>query len=126
MRFYERQFVTRQDLNISALARFNELLDDYIFSGKTATEGVPTVKYFADQVYLSPNYFGDMVKAETGKTAQEHIALHLFEYAKRQLRRPDLTIKQVALQTGFQHPQHFMRFFKRHAGITPTEFRKAN
>ncbi|HCS88233.1 MAG TPA: AraC family transcriptional regulator, partial [Bacteroidales bacterium] len=93
-------------------------------SGKTATDGIPTVKYFADRVHLSPNYFGDMVKAETGKSAQEYIALRLFEYAKRQLQSPELTIKEVAMQTGFQHPQHFVRFFKRHAGITPTEYRR--
>lgn len=126
MRFYERQFVTRQDMNITTLSRFSELLNEHINSGKTATDGIPTVKYFADRVHLSPNYFGDMVKAETGKSAQEFIALRLFEHAKRQLLHPELTIKQIALQTGFQHPQHFVRFFKRHAGITPTEFRKAS
>ena len=69
MRFYERQFVTRQDMNITTLSRFSELLNEYINSGKTATDGIPTVKYFADRVHLSPNYFGDMVKAETGKSA---------------------------------------------------------
>ena len=126
LRFYERQFITRQDMNITAISRFSELLNEYINSGKTATDGIPTVKYFADRVHLSPNYFGDMVKAETGKSAQEYIALRLFEYAKRQLQSPELTIKEVAMQTGFQHPQHFVRFFKRHAGITPTEYRKAN
>ena len=124
MRFYERQFVTRQELNKDALQRFDELLNEYINSGRTATEGIPAVKFFADCVHLSPNYFGDMVKAETGKSAQEYIALRLFENAKRQLTHSSLTIKQIALQTGFQYPQHFVRFFKRHAGVTPTEFRK--
>lgn len=126
MRFYERQFVTRQDMNITILSRFDELLAEYINSGRTATEGIPMVKHFADRIHLSANYFGDMVKAETGKSAQEYIALRLLDYAKRQLLRPELTIKQVALQTGFRHPQHFVRFFKRHAGQTPTEFRKTN
>ncbi len=124
LRFYERQFITRQDMNITAISRFEELLDEYIHSGKTAQEGIPTVKYFADRICLSPNYFGDMVKAETGKTAQEYIALRLYEYAKRQLRNSSLTIKEIAIQTGFQHPQHFVRFFKKHAGVTPTEFRQ--
>ncbi|HAY18256.1 MAG TPA: AraC family transcriptional regulator, partial [Rikenellaceae bacterium] len=85
LRFYERQFVTRQNLNLGVIARFENLVDEYIASGKTETEGLPTVKYFADKVFLSPNYFGDMVKAETGKTAQEYIAVRLFGYAKRQL-----------------------------------------
>ncbi len=123
LRFYERQFITRQDMNITAISRFNELLNEYINSGQAAQAGIPTVKYFADRICLSPNYFGDMVKAETGKTAQEYIALRLYEYAKRQLRNSSLTIKEIAVQTGFQHPQHFVRFFKKHAGVTPTEYR---
>ncbi len=126
LRFYERQFITRQEMNITTIARFDELLQAYINAGRTGKEGIPTVRYFADRLCLSPNYFGDMVKAETGKTAQEHIALRLFEYAKRLLRRGELNVKEVAVQTGFQHPQHFARFFKRLAGVTPTEYRKAS
>lgn len=80
---YERQFVTRQDLNLGAIAKFEKLVDEYIASGKTGTEGLPTVKYFADKVFLSPNYFGDMVKAETGKTAQEYIAVRLFSASQK-------------------------------------------
>lgn len=124
LRFYERQFVTRQDLNLGAIAKFEKLVDEYIASGKTETEGLPTVKYFADKVFLSPNYFGDMVKAETGKTAQEYIAVRLFSYAKRQLASPELSVKEVAASLGFFYPQHFVRFFKKHSGMTPSEYRR--
>lgn len=124
LRFYERQFVTRQDLNLGAIAKFEKLVDEYIASGKTETEDLPTVKYFADKVFLSPNYFGDMVKAETGKTAQEYIAVRLFSYAKRQLASPELSVKEVAASLGFLYPQHFVRFFKKHSGMTPSEYRR--
>lgn len=124
LRLYERQFVTRQDLNLGAIAKFEKLVDEYIASGKTETEGLPTVKYFADKVFLSPNYFGDMVKAETGKTAQEYIAVRLFSYAKRQLASPELSVKEVAASLGFLYPQHFVRFFKKHSGMTPSEYRR--
>ena len=124
LRFYERQFVTRQDLNLGVIAKFENLVDEYIASGKTETEGLPTVKYFADKVFLSPNYFGDMVKAETGKTAQEYIAVRLFSYAKRQLASPELSVKEVAASLGFLYPQHFVRFFKKHSGMTPSEYRR--
>lgn len=124
LRFYERQFVTRQDLNLGAIAKFEKLVDEYIASGKTETEGLPTVKYFANKVFLSPNYFGDMVKAETGKTAQEYIAVRLFSYAKRQLASPELSVKEVAASLGFLYPQHFVRFFKKHSGMTPSEYRR--
>ena len=83
MRFYERQFVTREDLNLDALARFERLLDDYLSEGVAAREGLPSVRYFADKICLSPNYFGDLVKKETGKSAQEYIQLKMIDAAKR-------------------------------------------
>ena len=123
MRFYERQFITREDMNHDALARFERLLDDYLYSDTAAREGIPTVKYFADKICLSPNYFGDLVKSETGKTAQEYIQLKMIAVAKERMLDPAGTSKQIAESLGFQHPQHFVRFFKRQEGCTPKEFR---
>lgn len=123
MRFYERQFVTREELNNSTMSRFELLLDDYLDSGKGLTEGLPTVRYFADKVCLSPNYFGDLVKSETGKTAQEYIQLKMVNYAKSSLFDPKLSTKQIAELLGFQYPQHFIRFFKKQTGNTPREYR---
>lgn len=123
MRFYERQFITREDMNHDALTRFERLLDDYLYSDAAAREGIPTVKYFADKICLSPNYFGDLVKQETGKTAQEYIQLKMIAIAKERMLDPDKNIKQIAESLGFQHPQHFVRFFKRQEGCTPKEFR---
>lgn len=123
MRFYERQFITREDMNHDALARFEQLLEDYLYSGSAMTEGIPTVRYFADKICLSPNYFGDLVKQETGKTAQEYIQLKMIAIAKERMLDPAGTIKQIAGLLGFQHPQHFVRFFKRQEGCTPKEFR---
>ena len=111
MRFYERQFVTRGDMNLDVLARFERLLDDYLTQGAAAKEGLPSVRYFASKICLSPNYFGDLVKKETGKSAQEGLL------------DPNKTIGQVAYELGFQYPQHFVRFFKRHVGYTPREYR---
>ncbi len=123
MRFYERQFVTREELNNDAIARFESLLDDYLESGKGRTEGIPTVKYFADKICLSPNYFGDLVKSETGRTAQDYIQLKMINHAKSILLGPENSTKQVAEFLGFQHPQHFIRFFKKQTGQTPKEYR---
>ncbi len=123
MRFYERQFITREDMNHDALARFEGLLDDYLYSDTAAKEGIPTVKYFADKICLSPNYFGDLVKQETGKTALEYIQLKMIAVAKERMLDSAGTIKQIAESLGFQHPQHFVRFFKRQEGCTPKEYR---
>lgn len=123
MRFYERQFITREHLNHNTLARFEHLLDDYLDSDQALIEGIPTVRFFADKICLSPNYFGDLVKQQTGKTAQEYIHLKMLSRAKEQMMDPDKNIKQVAESLGFQYPQHFVRFFKRMEGCTPKEFR---
>ena len=84
--------------------------------------GLPTVKYFADKVCLSPNYFGDLVKSETGRTAREHIQLKIVEKAKNALFEPESSTKQIADMLGFQYPQHFLRFFKKEVGCTPKEY----
>lgn len=122
MRFYERQFVTREELNNNVLVRFERLLNGYWDSGMAKQHGLPTVKYFADKICLSPNYFGDLVKSETGKTAQEYIQLKIVEIAKSALLDSNLSTKQVAEMLGFQYPQHFLRFFKKQVGCTPKEF----
>ena len=123
MRFYERQFVTRGDMNLDVLARFERLLDDYLTGGAAAREGLPSVRYFASKICLSGAYFGDLVKKETGKSAQEYIQLKMIDAAKEGLLDPNKTIGQVAYELGFQYPQHFVRFFKRHVGYTPREYR---
>lgn len=123
MRFYERQFITREEINNSTMSRFETLLDEYLDSGKAATDGIPTVKYFADKVCLSPNYFGDLVKAETGKSAKEYIQLKMLNFAKSALHDPQLSTKQIAEIIGFRYPQHFIRFFKKQTGVTPKEYR---
>ena len=124
MRFYERQFNTRKVANRDILEKFESLLDDYFDNRRTSMEGLPTVKYFADKVFLSPNYFGDLIKKETGKTAQEYIQNRMIDVAKEMIAGSDKTISQIAYELGFQYSQHFNRLFKRHAGYTPNEYRK--
>ena len=122
-RFYERQFITRVNANRDVLAGFEHLLGDYFRDDRPEREGVPTVRWCAEQLHLSPNYFGDLVKKETGKSAQEYIQLKMIDAAKESLLDPDKTIGQVAGELGFQYPQHFVRFFRRHAGCTPNQYR---
>ena len=123
VRFYERQFLTRSQVNSDLLIRFETLLDAYFSSDRPQSEGLPSVKYFAEQLHLSANYFGDLVKKETGKTAQEYIQLKLIGTAKERLLDPAKTISEVAYELGFQYPQHFTRLFKKVVGRTPNEYR---
>lgn len=124
MRFYERQFTTRAVANTDAIARFESLLNDYFIGKQAVRNGLPTVNYFADRLCLSPNYFGDMLKKETGKSPQEYIQERLVYLAKDKLVNTQDSVSEIAYSLGFHYPQHFCRLFKRRVGCTPNTFRK--
>lgn len=126
LRFYERQFITRTNANRDILSRFERLLDDYFRSEKAQDNGLPTVKYCAGELCLSPNYFGDLIKKETGKSAQEYIQFKVMEVAKELVLNPEKSISQIAYELGFQYPQHFTRLFKKLTGYTPNEYRSVS
>lgn len=124
LRFYERQFITREHINNDILARFESLLDNYFDKGMAKRDGLPTVKWCAGELCLSPNYFGDLIKKETGRTAQEHIQSKLIGLAKDMVLNPGRSISQISYELGFRYPQHFSRMFKKAVGMTPNEYRE--
>jgi AraC-like DNA-binding protein len=126
MRFYDRQFITRNKVNRDILVRFEALLEDYFQSGKAQTLGLPSVAYCAEMLHLSPNYFGDLIKKETGNTALDFIQLKLIEAAKAKMFEANQSISEIAYQLGFKYQQHFTRLFKQKTGITPHEYRSFN
>jgi AraC-like DNA-binding protein len=123
LRFYDRQFITREEINHTVVQKFEKLLREYI-SGEAGDKGLPSVAYFADKCCLSTGYFGELVKAETGRNARDFIADHILAASKELLNHEDLSVSQVSERLGFDYPQHFLRFFKRHTGLTPGEYRK--
>ena len=122
-RFYDRQFITRENINKDILVRFENLLSDYFESDQPQTVGLPSVQYVADRLHLSPNYFGDLIKKETGKSAQESIQLFVIEKAKERLYDENKTVSEVAYELGFKYPHHLSRLFKKVVGMTPNEYR---
>lgn len=122
-RFYGRQFITRTSQNKDAIVRFEEFIREYFNSSKLKNNGLPTVKYCAEAMNLSPNYFSDLLRSETGKNTQEHIHYHLLEAAKTLLVSSDKSINEIAYQLGFEYPQSFSKLFKKKIGLSPTEFR---
>jgi AraC family transcriptional activator of pobA len=126
VRFYDRQFITRNDANRGNIEKFENLLKDYFHTDKPQTIGLPAVTYCAEQLHLSPNYFGDMVKKETGKTALEYIQLKVMDMAKERVLDTGRSISEIAYELGFKYPQHFTRAFKKNTGYTPLDYRRLN
>lgn len=125
-RFYDRQFITRDTVHKGVLERFEDLLGSYFTSDKPRNEGLPSVAWCAEQLNLSANYFGDLVKKETGKSAQEYIQSKVIHVAKERIFDINKSVSEIAYDLGFKYPQHFTRLFKQRVGCTPVEYRQMN
>ena len=126
IRFYDRQFITRDNAHKGILARFETLLNDYYTSDRPQAKGLPSVAWCAGELNLSANYFGDLIKKETGSSAQEYIQSKVIGIAKERIFDIDKSISEVAYELGFKYPQHFTRLFKQRVGHTPQEYRTLN
>jgi AraC-like DNA-binding protein len=125
-RFYDRQFITRDNVNKGILEKFEELLNSYFSSDKPQNLGLPSVAYFAEELHLSANYFGDLIKKETGKSAKEYIQNKIIDIAKNKTFESNKSVNEIAYELGFKYPQHFTRLFKNVTGYTPNEYRFQN
>lgn len=125
-RYYDRQFITRTETNKDIFADFEGLLDHYFNSEELLNLGFPSVKYFAEQLHLSPNYLSDLLKKETGKNGTEHIQFHVIELAKDKLLSSTVSVSEIAYDLGFEYPQYFSKMFKKKTGMTPAEYRNMN
>lgn len=125
-RFYGRQMITRSYANKSTISQIETILTEYFAKTKVEEQGLPTVKFLADMVHLSPSYLSDLLKKETGKNAQEHIHYYLIEEAKSLLLNSDKNISEIAFNLGFEYPQYFNKLFKQKTGKTPMEYRNLN
>src|SRR5215210_4809625 len=125
VRFYDRQFITRDNVHKGTLERFENLLNEYFETDKSQTIGLPSVAYCASVLNLSASYFGDLIKKETGKTAQDYIQAKIIDVAKERIFDQSKSVSQIAYELGFKYPQHFTRLFKQRVGQSPNEYRSA-
>jgi AraC-like DNA-binding protein len=126
VRFYDRQFITRDTIHKGVLEKFEALLNGYYKSDKSQILGLPSVAYCAQELNLSPSYFGDLIRKETGKTAHEYIQAKVIDMAKERIFDQGKSVSQIAYELGFKYPQHFTRLFKQRVGMTPNEYRMLN
>src|SRR5690606_1166689 len=118
-RFYDRQFITRDHAHKGILERFEQLINDHFSSDLAKSNGLPSVRYCAEKLNLSPNYFGDLIKKETGVSPLEYIQTKVIDLAKERIFDVDQSISTIAYELGFKYPQHFTRLFKQKVGVSP-------
>lgn len=121
-RFYSRQFITRSHHNKGIVSQFEKHVQEYFDSEVIQLNGLPSVKYFAEKLHLSPNYLGDLLKQESGKSAIEHIHYHIIDKAKNLLLNSNNSISGIAYDLGFEQPQNFSKLFKKKVGMSPKEY----
>ncbi|GAB3580175.1 helix-turn-helix domain-containing protein [Hymenobacter daeguensis] len=122
-RFYHRQFITREKANHQVLSRLEFLLHEYFNSPDLAERGLPTVRYVAEQLHLSPKYLSGLLRVLTGQNTQQHIHDKLIAKAKEKLSATNLTVSEIAYELGFEHLQSFSKLFKTKTKLSPVEFR---
>lgn len=126
VRFYERQFITRELVVEKIIARYDSLLGEYIASGKLRTYGMPTARYCADKLLLSEACFCDILKHKTGHTHACYTEIKRIETAKRQLCGSNLSLHQIVTDLGFPSVQYFSYLFKKLTGCSPNCYRFIN
>lgn len=119
--FYQRQFQTSPAQQSDLLARFQKVLKDYYERQLQQRFGLPSVKYCASELCLSPSYFGDVIRNATGDSPTRVIQHFLIDRAKSLL-IGGMSVSQVAYELGFEYPQHFTRYFKKYEGLTPSKY----
>lgn len=122
-RFYERQLITRNDINKQILDKMERLLDEHIQSGKLKSYDLPTTQYCAEKLNLSPQYFNDLLKFETGKTIDVYFRFKRIQTARKMLLDKDARICQVAEELGFPDARYFSKLFRQITGVAPEEYR---
>ena len=123
IRFYDRQFYTRTNLNKDVASDFEQLLKSYYKAGKQLEIGIPSVQYCANEMHMSPRYLSDLLRKETGKSTQEHIHEYIIERAKNKLLNSKENASEIAYSLGFEYPQYFSKIFKKNTTMSPNEYR---
>lgn len=82
--------------------------------------------FYADKLCISVQYLSILLKRFSGKTAGSLIAEYLVNRAKVLLRKPNYTIQQITYILNFSDQSAFGKFFKKHTGMTPKEYREEN
>ena len=118
--FFNRQYSIESGAKCNHL---EHLLDDYYTTGEQFSKGLPTVRFCADCLCIAPNYLGDLIRQETGDSANHFIGRNVIRRAKNLL-MSGKSVTETAYALGFDYPSHLSRLFNRLEGRTPSVYLK--
>ncbi len=113
-RQWEEGFTTAQQI---LLQKFIQLVNNFYIEKRT-------IEDYAAMLHVTPNYLSQSVKSASGKNALSYINNRLLSEAKSLIQFTDFDIAEIAYQLNFSDPANFGKFYKKHTGQTPIEFRK--
>jgi AraC family transcriptional regulator, transcriptional activator of pobA len=98
--------------------KFSQLVNNFYLESRN-------VEDYAQMLNITPNHLSQAVKAHTGKNALGFINERIMTEAKSLIRYTDFDMAEIAYRLDFSDPANFGKFFKKHSGQTPLEFRKS-
>ncbi len=107
----------------SAASRSSELFYKFLNVLRASKVKRHSVDYYATELFVSKKYLSAVCNAVSGKTAHEWIKEYVNEDISNYLLKSSLSIKEIALQTGFPDMSTFGKYVRREWGCTPQEFR---
>lgn len=118
-------FSERKEYNTPpSLTRKEELFESFLRILYMYCKEQHVVSFYAEQLYITPKYLSLILKELTGRSANKWIDEALMQEAKILLKAPQATVQQVADALHFSDQSTFGKFFKKHAGMSPMEYRK--
>lgn len=118
-------FSERKEYNTPpSLTRKEELFESFLRILYMYCKEQHVVSFYAEQLYITPQYLSLILKELTGRSANKWIDEALMQEAKILLKAPQATVQQVADALHFSDQSTFGKFFKKHAGMSPMEYRK--
>ncbi|PXV66283.1 AraC-like DNA-binding protein [Dysgonomonas alginatilytica] len=84
-----------------------------------------SVAFYADKMCLTSKYLSKIIKEISGKSILEWISETVIMASKALLKSSEMTVLQISEELNFPNPSFFSRFFKKHTGMTPIEYRES-
>ncbi|MCO5950189.1 helix-turn-helix domain-containing protein [Mucilaginibacter flavidus] len=113
----KKKEIPRATTQQTLLRKFIQLIDNHYINKRTVQE-------YADMLSVTANYLSQSVKSVSGKNALTFIAERLAAEARSLIQYTDFEVAEIAYQLNFSDPANFGKFFKKHVGLPPSEFRK--